>query len=252
METMIKNIRLWRFLAFLYDIPFILLAAFTIYMLFGIFFKMDSDGFLSIMIYLAMAIIIIYLFFGEIFFKNTFGKYLFGLEVLDSSRFERLSAGRFLKRGLLKILWPIEGLVLLFSKSGRRVGDIWAGSIVVNKENNSVRPLVRLIIGAVTMIVLYLAFSFSLGLAARNADFYKAGTEFITASGQVKITGLTSEISQSRDSVSFCLPVSIENNRRYARIHLGKNEDKWVVSKIEFLSGQIGTSFGYSFSSVKR
>lgn len=252
METMIKNIRIWRFLAFLYDIPFILLATFTVYMLCGMVFKMDSDGFQSIMIYLAIVIIILYLFFGELFFKNTFGKYLFGLEVLDSSRFERLSVGSFLKRGLLKILWPIEGLVLLFSRSKKRVGDIWAGSIVVNKENNTVRPVVRLILGTVTMIGLYLAFSVSLGLAAKKADFYKAGTEYLTASGQVRITGLTSEISQSRDSVTFCLPVSIENNKRYARIHLGKNEDQWVVSKIEFLSGQIGTAFSYSFTSGKK
>lgn len=252
MENRTRNTKIWRLLAFIYDIVFILLVAFTVYMLFGMIFKLDSDPFQGIMIYISLAFIFLYLLFGEMLFKNTFGKYLFGLEVVDSGKSERLSASGFIKRGFLKILFPVEGLVLLFSPSKKRLGDIWAGSIVANKENSGVKPAVRLIAGIATIIVLYLTFSVSVGLAARKSDFYKVGTDYLTRSGQVKITGLTSEVSQSRDSVCFALPVSIENQKRYAKLYLGKDKGTWVVYKIEFLNGHIGTAFGYSFSSKQR
>jgi hypothetical protein len=100
--------------------------------------------------------------------------------------------------------------------------------------------------------VLYFSFSISLGLAARRTDFYKAGTDYLTYSGQVKITGLITEVSQSRDSVNFALPVSIESHRKYAKVYLGRNENNWVVYKTEFFNDHLGTSFSYNFSSKKK
>ena len=50
-------------------------------------------------------------------FKNTVGKYLFGIKVVDNESFDRPFAFGFLKRGLIKIIWLVEGLVLLFAKT---------------------------------------------------------------------------------------------------------------------------------------
>lgn len=247
MGNRIGNIKIWRFLAFVYDILFILLLAFTFYMLLGLIFKMDSEGFATIMIFIALTIIILYLLFGELLLKNTLGKYLFGIKVVDSDRFERPSAKSFLKRGLAKILFPVEGLVLLFSRSKRRLGDLWSKSIVINKESDNLKPSVRLMIGIAALVALYFSFSISLGLAARRTDFYKAGADYLTASGQVRITGLPKVVSQSRDSVDFGVPVSIENLDRFGRVYLGKSDGKWVVYKTEFINRTLGTSFGYTF-----
>ena len=252
MEERIKNSKLWRLLAFVYDIIFILLAAFTVHMMLGLIFIMDSEGFQDYVIYITLALILVYLLFGELLFKNTLGKYLLGIEVVDAERFARPSLQSFLKRGILKILWPVEGLVLLFSRSKKRLGDLWSDSIVVNKKTNTLKPFVRIIVGIAVIVVLYFSFSVSLGLAAKRTDFYKVGTDYLTASGQVTITGLTSEISQSRDSITFALPVSIENQRKYAKVYLGKSEGNWIVHRAEFLNGHLGTAFGYSFSSKKR
>jgi uncharacterized RDD family membrane protein YckC len=251
METKLINIRIWRLLAFLFDIPFILLAAFTVYMILGMIFKMDSPGFQSIAIYLALVIIFVYIFFGEVIFTSTLGKYLFGIEVADVSDFKKPSRQSLIKRGILKILFPVEGIVLLFSKSKQRLGDKWGNSIVINKEANRLKPWIRVLAGIAVLVALYFSFTISLGLAAKKSDFYKAGVEYLTYSGQVRITGLPTHVSQSRDSVSFCVPVLIENYDRYALVHLGRSEGKWQVSKAEFSMNLFALGFTYNIGSGK-
>jgi uncharacterized RDD family membrane protein YckC len=246
MGNRIRNIKILRLLAFVYDILFILLLTFTVYMLFGLIFKMDSNGFQYLLIILLLTIVG-YLMFGEWLFKNTFGKYLFGMEVVDSVSNERLSPINYLKRGLPKIIFPVEGIVLLFSRSGRRLGDLWANSLVLHKVSGKEKPVTRFIIGMVVIIALYFSFSISMGLATRRSDFYRAGADYLEASGQVKITGLASEVSQSRDSVYFSVPVSIEGQSKYARLYLGRSDGNWIVYKTEFFNGHIGAEYGYSF-----
>jgi uncharacterized RDD family membrane protein YckC len=252
MREKIKNTKLWRLLAFLYDIVFILLAAFTVHMVFGLIFKMDSEGFQSCMIYITLAIILVYLLFGELILGNTLGKYLLGIEVVDTEKFERPSSGSFIKRGLLKIIWPVEGLILLFSWPKKRLGDFWSESIVVNKETNSLKPFVRIIIGIAVIVVLYFIFSVSLGLASKRADFYRAGVDYLKFNNGAEIIGLPNELMQSRDNIDFCVPVSIENQKKYARIYLSRNDGVWNVYKTEFFNSSLGASFGYSFSSKKK
>jgi uncharacterized RDD family membrane protein YckC len=252
MEERIKNTKIWRLLAFAFDIIFILLVAFTVHMLFGMIFKLDSEGFQSYMIYITLAIVLVYLLFGELILRNTLGKYLFGIEIVDAEKSERPSSRSFIKRGLLKIIWPIEGLILLFSRQKKRLGDFWSDSIVVNKETNSLKPFVRIIIGIAAIVVLYFCFSVSLGMAAKRTDFYKAGVDYLKYSNVAEITGLPSEVMQSRDTIDFAVPVSIENQKRYARVYLAKNDGKWSVYKTEFFNGHLGVSYGYSFSSEKK
>jgi uncharacterized RDD family membrane protein YckC len=171
METRIKMTTVIRFLAFVYDIVFIALVVFTIYMLVGLIFKIDSENYQNIIFPLLLIIIISYLFFGELFFVNTLGKYLTGIEVVDNESLERPSLSSFIRRGILKIIFPVEGIVLLFSKSKQRLGDLWAKTIVVNKENNNLKPSVRLIIGMVALIALLFSFRISMGLAIKKQIF---------------------------------------------------------------------------------
>ena len=68
-----------------------------------------------------LIIVISYLFFGELIFKNTLGKYLTGIEVADDMKLERPSSRSYIKRGILKIIFPVEGIVLLLSKIKKKV-----------------------------------------------------------------------------------------------------------------------------------
>jgi uncharacterized RDD family membrane protein YckC len=168
MENRIRYTKIKRLLAFIFDFAFILFLASAADMLFGLIYPLDSKGYQTFMIYPLLIIIVPYLFFGEILFRNTLGKVVFGLEIIDFEQPDRPSLQSLVKRGLLKIIFPVEGLILLFSRSKRRLGDLWARTIVVNKNSNRIKPYARIVLGVVAMVVSYSSFAISLGLAAKR------------------------------------------------------------------------------------
>lgn len=252
MENKTKKTILKRFLAFIFDFLFIMLLAFTVYMLFGLIFRLDYEGYQNFMSYLLLIGIISYMFFGELVLKNTLGKYLLGIEIVDNEKLERPSISSFLKRDLLKIIFPVEGLVLLFSKNKKRLGDLWSKSIVINKETNKLRPSARLILGIVVLIALVFSFRISMGFAVKKTDFYNIGIDYLKSKYEVRIVGLTKVVNQNRNAVNFIIPISSENKDRYAIIYLEKNENGWSVNNTGFIKEHIiGFSYGLSYSYSK-
>lgn len=253
MGNRIKNTKRKRFLAFIFDIAFIIFLAFTLYMLPGLIFKIDSEDYQNFMIFPLLIIIISYLFFGELIIKNTLGKYLLGIEVVDNERLERPSLQSFIKRDLLKVIFPVEGLVLLLSKPKKRLGDLWAKTIVVNKETNRLKPSARFIIGIVALIALLFSFRISMGLAVKKTDFYKIGINYLKNSDGVEIVGLPKVVNQNRNAVNFVVPISNKNQDKYAIIYLEKNGNEWSVNHTDFIKEHIiGFSYGFSLSSSKQ
>lgn len=218
MESKTKMTVLKRILAFIFDFIFIMLLAFIVYMLFGLLFKLDSVGYQKYMSLILLILIISYLIPGEFVFKNSLGKFLFGIEI----------AGK------------------------ERPGNTGTGSVVVNKETNRLRPPARFIIGIVVLIALLLSFRIAMGLAVRHSDFYKSGTDYLENKYEVKVGGLTKVVDQKRNSVNFIVPVSGENNNRYGIIYLHRNGDGWSVDSVQFTKEHIlGFSYGLSYSSAK-
>jgi uncharacterized RDD family membrane protein YckC len=241
-----------RFLAFIFDFAFITLIAFVLFMLVGLIIPIDTDGYQNLMIVPLIIILIFYLFLGEIIFRDTLGKYLFGIEVVDKESMVRPSLLSLCKRGLLKIIFPVEGLVILLSKSKRRLGDFWAKTIVINKETNKLKSSVRLIIGLVVLIVLVFCFRISMGLAVKKTDFYNVGISYLQTSGAAKITGLPKVVNQTRNTVNFIVPVSNENRDKYVIIYLEKNGGVWEVNHTGYIKEHIiGFAYGFSTSSSK-
>ena len=235
-----------RFLAFIFDFAFITFLEFNLYMLLGLIFKIDSEGYQTFMIFPLLLILISYLFFGELIFKNTFGKYLYGIVVSGDESSENPSLQSYVKRGLLKIIFPVEGLVLLFSKTRKRLGDLWAKTIVINKEANKLKPPSRVVIGIAALIVLIFSFRLSMGLAVKRTDFYSAGINSLNNNPLIRIAGLPLHVSQTRSTVSFIVPVSNENQDRYAIIYLDKYGSEWKINHIDFTKEHI-IGFSYSF-----
>ena len=252
MENRIRHTKIKRFLAFFFDFVFILFLAFTLEMLFGLIYHIDTESFRNYMIYPLLIIIIPYMFFGELIFKNTLGKYLFGIEIVDIEQFERPPLQSFIKRGILKIIFPIEGLVLLFSNSKKRLGDIWSKTLVVNKVSNKLRPYVRLMIGILAIIAVYFSFSVSMGLAVKKTDFYQVGIDYLKSNRQIEITGLPKEVVLSGNIASFGVPVSNEDHDKYATVFLEKIEGEWHFDHTDFLKEQVaGISFKLNLSAPK-
>jgi uncharacterized RDD family membrane protein YckC len=253
MKNKTKGTTIKRFLAFIFDFAFIMLLAFTVYMLFGLIFKLDNEGYQNFMSYLLLIVIISYMLLGELVLKNTLGKYLLGIEIVDNERLKRPSLSSFIKRGLLKIIFPVEGLVLLLSKSKKRLGDLWGKTIVINKETNKLRPSARIIIGIVLLIALVFSFRISMGFAVKKADFYNIGINYLKSKYEVEIVGLIKVVNQNRNTVNFIVPISDENKDKYAIIYLEKNGNGWNVNDTKFTKEHIiGFSYGLSYSSCKR
>jgi uncharacterized RDD family membrane protein YckC len=253
MENKTKGTTIKRFVAFIFDFAFIILLAFNVYMLFGLIFKLDNEGYKNFMSCLLLIGIICYMFLGELVLKNTLGKYLLGIEIADNERLIRPSLPGFIKRGLLKIIFPVEGLVLLLSKSGKRLGDLWGNTIVINKDTNRLRPSSRAVIGIVVIIALVFSFRFSMGFAVKKTDFYNIGTDYLKSKYEVEIVGLSKVVIQNRNTVNFIVPVSNGNKDKYAIIYLEKNGNGWSFSDIKFTKEHIiGFSYGLNYSSDKR
>ncbi len=211
-------------------------------------FKLDSEIYQNVMTYVLILLVFPYIFFGELIFKNTLGKYLFGIEVVDFENIERPSVWSFIKRGLIKIIWPVEGLVLLFAKNKKRLGDLWGKTIVVNKTENQYKSPIRIAIGAVTLIVLYFSFSIFMGLGVKNTDFYATGLEYLKTQN-VEVSGLTKEVNQNGNIVNYVVPIDSDNENNYALICLEKFDGKWSVYHHELLEKHKGRTFNFTLSS---
>ena len=248
MENRTKKTTGKRFLAFIFDSLFIFLLAFTFYMLGGLIFKIDSEVYQSVMSIILLIIIFSYFLLGEFIYENTLGKYLAGIIVVDDQNFEKPSFRSFIKRALLKIIFPIEGFVLLFSKQQKRLGDIWAKTVVVNKENNKLKSYLRLIIGLVSIVALMFCFCVIMGLAVKNTDYYRIGINYLTTNNKVEVVGLPTEVNESRCKVDFIVPVSNENNDKYAVVALKKADGKWIAYYTEFFKDHAGLSYGFDLA----
>ena len=158
-----------------------------------------------------------------------------------------------MKRGLLKIIFPVEGLILLLSKSKKRLGDLWGKTIVINKETNKPRPSARIIIGIVVLIALVFSLRISMGFAVKKTDFYNIGINYLKSKSGLEIVGLTKVVNQNRNTVYFIVPISDENKDKYAIIYLEKNGNEWNVNDTKFTKEHItGFSYSLSYSSCKR
>jgi hypothetical protein len=130
------------------------------------------------------------------------------------------------------------------------LGDLWAKTIVVNKETNKLKLSGRLIIGVLVLISLLIAFRISMGFAVKKTDFYTIGINYLKNNSVVTVTGLTKVVNQTRNSVDFIVPISHENQDKYVIIFLERNGNEWSVNRTNFIKEHIlGFSYGFSFSS---
>lgn len=230
---------------------FIMFLAFSINGLLGMIFKLDSEIYQNVITYVLLIIILPYIFFGELIYNNTLGKYLFGLEVVDSENFGRPTVLSFIKRGLIKVIWPVEGFVLLLNKNKKRLGDSWGKTIVANKTENQHKPTTRLAIGTATLIVLFLSFSIFMGLGVKNTDFYTTGLDYLKTKN-VKVSGLPKEVNQNGNIVNYIVRINPENGNKYALVCLEKFDSNWTVYHIRLLNKHRGRTFNFNLSSSLR
>ena len=87
-----------------------------------------------------------------------------------------------------------------------------------------------------------------MGMAVKKSDFYNIGINHLKTNNLGNTTGFVKVVDQSRNKVNFIVPISNENNDKYAIIQLVRSGDEWVVSNTQFSKEHIsGFSYGFSF-----
>jgi uncharacterized RDD family membrane protein YckC len=120
-----------RLAAFIIDLLVAAVPAMLISFLPGVFFPLDAYLWTSMVLMLpAVVVSLAYIFFGYAALPNTYGPYVVGMRVCIAATGAQPSYGQAFVRALTVGLWPIEGLLLLFSESKQRLGDRLAGTVV--------------------------------------------------------------------------------------------------------------------------
>lgn len=251
MEDRLLKTKRRRFLAFMFDFYFILFLSFSIEGLVGMVYKIDAGGYSNYPMFIGLMIVVsLYMFFGEWIFGNTLGKYLFGIEVLTVDTLTRPKPLSFLIRGLLKVLWPIEGLVLLFNKRKRRIGDYLGKTVVALKAQNKLEGKSRIALGLTVALGLYLVMPLCMGLGVKNSNFYKAGIEAVSNQDSLRISGLPVEVNQTGHILNFVVPVENKGIDQYASIFVEYIDGKWHQYYLEMNDDHSGKSFNFSYGSI--
>lgn len=120
-----KSARLLRrMLAWAVDLPLVAGGGLLLIMFPGMFYPIDLMLPVMITVMIGVQLLIFsYLFCGPAFLPNTIGRFVAGVKVVDSESGHKVSWEKAFVRMLTLGLWPVEMLMIAFSKTKRRLGD---------------------------------------------------------------------------------------------------------------------------------
>jgi uncharacterized RDD family membrane protein YckC len=181
--------------------------------------------------------------FAVYFMKDSFrgmspGRFILGIAVRDHSKPDVTpSIGRLVLRNLLIVIWPVEFLVLAFSKHKRRLGDRVAKTIVVRREDIPVGK--RFLTFVVLILVFGLVFVGSIGAIVKNSSAYEQAIVNIEASPDVNV-----KVGKI-EGYGF-LPtgsVQVQNQYGYAQIKIKVHGDKGSIVAIVSMQKEPNTDW---------
>ena len=94
--------------------------------------------------------IVLVLFFKDIFGRSL-GKILLGMTIRKIDDMEQQpTLAVLIKRNLMLLLFPVEGVVLLRDSYARRLADKWWGTVVID-DRNALRGTLRILLGNIIL-----------------------------------------------------------------------------------------------------
>ena len=99
--------------------------------------------------------IVLVLFFKDIFGRSL-GKILLGMTIKKIDDMEQQPTPAVLiKRNLMLLLFPVEGVVILRDSYARRLADKWWGTVVID-DRNALRGTLRILLGNIILFGFFL------------------------------------------------------------------------------------------------
>jgi uncharacterized RDD family membrane protein YckC len=223
--------------------------------LFGLFIPLDKH-FQSIMLFslpITMALFLLH----EAVFKNSFGKFFMSLKPVDNLGTE-ISFLQALKRNLLLGLWPVEALVLLFSKKKQRLGDRWAGTRVVKSDTPKRYRVLRVLIAIAAVMLLSKAANFTMGIASKNTSIYGTSLSYLNNNAELKkhfddtftVYSIPQSVEMLNDDARVVHPISFDGKKSFIEVLLKKKDGTWFVTDTKEYDGYTGRN--YSFQQVRQ
>lgn len=121
------------------------------------------------------------------------GRFVLGIAVREHNAAETVpSPLRLALRNVLIAAWPIEFLVLVFSKQKRRLGDLIAKTIVVRRDDIPRRQ--RAVVFVSLALLLAMIFTASMPVIIKRSSAYQSALAYVEKSAEIqgrvgKITG---------------------------------------------------------------
>ena len=99
--------------------------------------------------------IVLVLFFKD-FFGRSLGKILLGMTIKKIDDMEQQpTLAVLIKRNLMLLLFPVEGVVILRDSYARRLADKWWGTVVID-DRNALRGTLRILLGNIILFGFFL------------------------------------------------------------------------------------------------
>ena len=184
-----------RFKAFLIDL-FIFSSISVNAIAFGMLNFGDSHQTSMTLFYIFIVLVLIVSGFRDIVKGQSFGKFVLGIGVRDiHDNFAVPSVPRLFLRQVLSFLWPIEFLVLVFSKDNRKIGDKIANTGVYNlreyedfvlgSKSKITRTAKRIIVTVLVYAIFGVVMFFGITSMLRNHPAYHIATDSIRANPEI-------------------------------------------------------------------
>lgn len=193
---------------------------------------------------IVMFIGIIFYLLKDIIFGRSIGKILFGIYVKDYEDIEKSPPLlNLIIRNILVFIWPIEFIIMLIDKDGRRLGDKIAKTQVIGYPGKIVSRIV--LVGALSFALFVTTLVIGVTQIIRNDSSYKTALQYIKTQDEIK-----SEVGEIEGFGNFPMgSVSISNGYGVADLQIkvkGKKksitvsilmekspESDWVVKDIK-------------------
>ena len=219
-----------RLAAFIIDLSVAAVPAMLISFLPGVFFPLDTYLWTSMVLMVpAVVVSLAYIFFGYAALPNTYGRYVVGVRVRSAATGTQPSYGQAFARALTVGLWPIEGLLLLFSESKQRLGDHLAGTVVEWYAPEQVWWR-RAVPGALGVSVGYGLLLLLTPVIMGRMEISRAARAYAAQELQIRTRGTPKQITIVNDTGQIALSFP---GKQYMKVHLLRSRESWQVQRVE-------------------
>ena len=230
-----------RLAALIIDLLVAAVPAMLISFLPGVLFPLDAYLWASMVLMLpAVVVCLAYIFFGYAALPNTYGRYVVGVRVRSAATGTQPSYGQAFVRALTVGLWPIDGLILLFSESKQRLGDRLANTVVEWYAPEEVWWR-RAVPGALGVGIGYGLLLVLTPVVMGRMEISRAARDYAAQELPRRTRGTPKQITILNDTGQVALSFS---GNEHIRVHLLRSGERWQVQRVEPVSGEeVGGGF---------